>query len=81
MFKFGWSRWDAFVKLGEALTRVAERAELRRIRQEDEARQLRLGDLEGQTMRAMALADALSGSVLVEVADPATVKPSRWPFN
>jgi len=72
------NRWHALWRLGEALTRVAERAEIRRVQAEDAARDARLGDLEGQTARAMAFADKLEGSVLVEVVDPVTVTPHGW---
>ena len=73
-------RWAAFRRLGEALTRIAEQAEIRRVRAEDQERRTRLGDIEGQTMRAVAFADRLDSSVLVDVEDPVTVKPGRWPF-
>lgn len=78
MFRL-WSRWDAFSKLGDAMTRLAERAEIRRIAEEDADRASRLGDIDGQTMRAVAFADSLAASVLVDVVDPATSKPAVWP--
>ena len=71
-------RLNSMVRLGQATLRVAERAFLRRIRDEDVARAARLGDVTGQTTRAQRFADELEGSVLVEFADPATVKPRGW---
>ncbi len=78
---FGRSRWHSLYRLGEALTRVAERAEVRRLAQEDADRLLRLGDLEGQTSRANALSERLESSVLVAVTDSVTVKPKQWPLK
>lgn len=75
------SRWHALHRLGEALTRVAERAEIRRLKQEDADRTARLGDVQGQTSRAIAFAEKLEGTVLIEIVDPVIVKPGKWPFR
>ena len=72
------NRLRSMVRLGQATLRVAERAFVSRVRDEDSGRLKRLGDVEGQTARAQAHADRLEGSVLVEFADPVTVKPRGW---
>lgn len=72
------NRLRAMTRLGQATLRVAERAFVARIRNEDSKRLARLGDIEGQTARAQAHADRLEGSVLIEFADPVTVKPRGW---
>lgn len=69
------NRWHAFWRIGEAATRAAERSAARRLAQEEVERDARLGDIDGQTSRAMAFADRLEASVLVDVRDSATVTP------
>lgn len=71
-------RLHAMARLGQATLRVAERAFTARVRDEDEERRARLGDTAGQTKRAQAFAEKLEGSVLLEYADPARVKPRGW---
>jgi hypothetical protein len=71
-------RWHAFWRIGEAVTRVAERSAMRRLAQEEAERAVRLGDIDGQTSRAMAFADRLEGAGLVGVRDSATVTPQGW---
>lgn len=67
------------IRLGEATLRVAERATLRRLAQEDADRIARLGDTEGQTERAHAFARSLDATVLVEVHEPVVSRPRFWP--
>lgn len=68
----------SMTRLGEATLRVAERAMRRRIREEDEARRLRLGDTDGQIERAQAFAARLEGDVLIAYADPPITRPRGW---
>ena len=72
------NRLRAMSRLGSATLRVAERAFRHRVVDEDVQRLQRLGDVEGQTSRAQAHAAHLESSVLVEFADPVTVKPKGW---
>ncbi len=72
------NRWHAFWRLGEAATRAAERSAARRLAQEEVERDVRLGDIDGQTSRALAFADRLESASLVDVRDSATVTPQGW---
>jgi hypothetical protein len=72
------NRLRAMSRLASATLRVAERAFTARVRGEDNDRDERLGDVVGQTKRAQDFADSLEGSVLMEFADPVTVKPRGW---
>lgn len=65
-------------RLGAATLRVAERAFMSRVTTDDTERIARLGDVQGQTQRATRFAETLEGSVLLEFADPETVKPRGW---
>lgn len=70
------NRWRSFERIGEAVTRVAERSAMRRLAEEEAERAVRLGDIDGQTERAMAFADRLESLVQVEVyRDSVTVRP------
>lgn len=70
----------ALERLGRALTRAAEAAQIRRLAREEADRLARLGDLEGQTARANAFSAQLEGSLAVATEPPLAEPPSRWPF-
>lgn len=67
-------RLRAMSRLGSATLKVAERAFVRRVKDDDSARMKRLGDIEGQTARAQAHAERLESSVLLDFPD----KPKGW---
>lgn len=71
-------RLRAMHRLGTATLRVAERVVIKRIHEDDDARDHRLGDLEGQTDRAQAFASTLEDSLRVPVEDSTVVKPQGW---
>lgn len=72
------NRLRSMESLARATLRVAERAFVRRVRTEDDAREQRLGDTVGQTKRAQAFALSLEDSVLIEFAGTSVVKPRGW---
>lgn len=68
-------RLRAMLRLGDATLRAAERAQARRLAAEERSRSERLGDVDGQTLRALALAEALETAVL------APTEPKRGWFR
>lgn len=68
-------RLRAMLRLEQATLRVAERTQARRLREEEKARRRLLGDVDGQTLRALAHAQAL------ETACPPPTEPKRGWFR
>ncbi len=73
------NRLRAATRLARARGQLADRTAVDRLTVEDEARVVRLGDIEGQTTRAHAHAAQIESSLRVNVYDSQTSAPTGWP--